>query len=151
MSWLRNSGVQQTAMVVSLCLFAGCETLYDAGVPGMERFVDLESKAQEEEQHRKKYLEDKDPEAIRWLLANRIQSGQTLEEVGRIFGEKGIREHNDNWLTTDGIGYRTDDKAYKWGPDREGKSIYLVFREGILVNFDPHEFEEPEIPDDFGE
>jgi hypothetical protein len=35
---------------------------------------------------------------------------------------------------------RQGDATFKWGPDRAGRSIYLIFRDDHLVNFDPHEF-----------
>ena len=121
----------------------GCESLYDAGVPGMERFVDLKSRAAEEEQHRRSYQVDKSPEALQWLLANRVDAGMTLAEVNRILGEEGVREFSDSWIKTKGGHYHSGDTAYKWSSDSEGKTLYLVFRDGRLVNFDRSAFRDP--------
>lgn len=118
---------------------SGCETLYEAGVPRMSGFVDLESRRQEAEHFREQYVEDKSPAAMRWLLVNQIRSGMTLDEVNHVFGHEGRPEYNDLWITTKGGHYRRGDQVYKWLPDSEGNVPYLVFREGMLVNFDPSE------------
>ena len=97
----------------------------------------------EEQKYREAFLVDKDPEAMRWLMANRLHSGMTVAQVGLAFGEDGEREYNDRWIKTKGGQYRTGDKAYRWGPDNLGNSMYLVFRENQLVNYDPREYEEP--------
>ncbi|MFN0196201.1 MAG: hypothetical protein ACKVT0_05615 [Planctomycetaceae bacterium] len=94
------------------------------------------------EKYRERYQETREPDAICWLLAHEIHSGMSLDDVNRTLGENGVREENSSWLTTNGGNYRTDDDVYRWGPDSEGGTIYLVFRENHLVNFDPHEFED---------
>ena len=65
---------------------SGCETLYDAGVPGMESFVNLKARAAEEEEYRQQYQSARSPGAMQWLLANRVASGMSVAEVGKIFG-----------------------------------------------------------------
>ncbi|MEX1232710.1 MAG: hypothetical protein WEB58_20860 [Planctomycetaceae bacterium] len=94
------------------------------------------------EKHRQTYQSERTPESICWLLANQIHSGMSLEEVNDVLGENGIREINSRWITSNGGNYRTDDVAYRWGPDSEGGTVILVFRENRLVNFNPSEFEE---------
>lgn len=139
----RSSSVIFALCACTFALVAGCESLHEAGVPGMKRFVDVESRVQEEERQRTLYLTDRSPAAMQWLLHHRLRSGMTRVEIDHIFGEEGVREFGDRWLKTNGGYYRSGDKVYKWGPDSEGRSIYLVFREGVLINFDPNEFADP--------
>lgn len=94
------------------------------------------------EKHRQRYQSEREPESICWLLANEIHSGMLLEEVNRVLGENGVREQNSRWITSNGGNYRADDVAYRWGPDAKGGTVYLLFREGKLVNFDPKQFED---------
>ena len=129
-------------LLVSL-LPIGCESLHDAGVPGTEAFIDSGSRAAEEEAHRRMYQEQRSPAAMQWLLAHRVHSGMSVADVGGIFGEEGVREYNDLSIKTNGGHYRTGDQIYRWGPDSSGQTVYLVFRDGNLVNFDPNEFREP--------
>lgn len=89
---------------------------------------------------RRRYQAERDPSAARWLLAHAIQRQMTVKEINEVFGEDGVRVHDDSSLKR-GNGYREDDTVYRWGPDRDGRDIYLVFRSGRLVNFDPKEFE----------
>ncbi len=121
-------------------LISGCEALYEAGVTGMAPFVDFEPRIREEEKHRKEYQEHGSPAALRWLLANRIQAGMSVAEVEKVLGQTATREFNDTWLKTKGGHYRSGDSTYKWGPDSEGRTLYLVFREGKLVNFNPRDY-----------
>lgn len=126
------------ALCTALC---GCEALQEAGVPGMEPFIDNTARQEEEQKYRDQFLIEKDPEALKWLLENRIHSGMTVNDVDKILGEPGEREFSDRWIKNDGDGrYRASDKVYRWGPDNQGRSIYLVFRENLLVNFDPLDY-----------
>jgi hypothetical protein len=130
-------------LIAACCCTIGCETLYEAGVPGMDRFIDFDGRAREEESFRVQFQEERSPAAMQWLLANRIQTGMTVSEVGHVFGEAGTREFHDSGLKVKGGNYRIGDQTYYWGPDSSGRSIYLIFREGTLVNFDPNEFRDP--------
>ena len=96
----------------------------------------------EEEQHRQSYQKSRDPEDLRWLLANRISSGMSVSEVGRIIGQEGRRLYDDTWIKKGGGYYQSGDEAWKWEQDRNGQSLILVFREGRLVNFDPADYAE---------
>jgi len=128
--------------MIVLCLVAasGCESLYNAGVPGMERFVDVGFRARESEKNRERYQQNRDPKAMLWLLEHRVSSGMTVADVNQVFGEDGERQFDSQRLTTGEGEYQTGDVVYKWGPDSKGNAAYLVFREGHLVNFDPHEY-----------
>lgn len=90
--------------------------------------------------HRYQFQTERDPAALTWLLANGIHNGQSIAEVGQILGETGEREYADRELKTTGDGhYLETDVAYRWGPDANGRTIILFFRDGKLVNFDPSE------------
>ena len=121
-------------------LAAGCESLDTAGVSLTARPADDGSGSRSEEQYRRQYQTSRDPEAMRWLLAHRIESGMSVVDVNHVLGEEGTRALNDRWVKTNGGHYRSGDVVYKWGPENQGKSVYLVFRDGHLVNFDPNEY-----------
>jgi hypothetical protein len=92
------------------------------------------------ESERRRYQADRDPAALRWLLAHGVHRQMTVKEISAVLGEDAVRVHDDTWLKR-GSAYREDDTVYRWGPDRNGRDIYLVFRDGRLINFDPKEFE----------
>jgi hypothetical protein len=89
---------------------------------------------------RRHYQVDRDPAALRWLLVHCVHRAMTVKEINIALGEDAIRVHDDTWIKR-GNGYREDDTVYRWGPDKNGRNIYLVFREGKLINFDPKDFE----------
>jgi hypothetical protein len=89
---------------------------------------------------RRRYQVDRDPAAMRWLLAHCVHRAMTVKEINDALGEDSVRVHDDTWVKR-GNGYREDDTVYRWGPDKNGRNVYLVFREGKLINFDPKEFE----------
>lgn len=124
------------AMLLAAC---GCGSLERPQFPGLGAPAGTNS-AKEEEDYRTRYQTQRDPEALAWLLANRLQTGMSLQEVERVLGEDGVREANDLWIKTGGGHYRAGDVIYHWGPDNEGKRVYLGFREELLVNFDPREY-----------
>lgn len=123
-------------------LGSGCESLNGASLMRLGMPVGRAEGFRAEEDHRQSFQTEGDSEAMRWLLANRVESGLSVAEVNRVFGQEGEREFGDNWLKTNGGHLRADDVVYKWGPDRDGHSVYLGFRDGRLVNFDPSEFRE---------
>ena len=53
----------------------------------------------------------------------------------------------DSRYTRNGGHYRENDVLYKWGPDNEGRTILLAFRDDKLVNFDPDFFESSDFSD----
>lgn len=125
-------------------ILAGCET------PGWaerldEAFTfspgkDAGHYREEGERHRKKYAATHDREALHWLLRHCIEPGMSYHDVCRALGEDGVRESRDNWIKNNGGNYQVGDDAYAFGPDNHGQTLYLVFRDDKLVNFDPREF-----------
>jgi len=96
--------------------------------------------ARKESESRLLYLKEGDPQAMRWLLGHRLETGMTLADVNKVFGQVGVEETNDSWIKKNNARYRRNDETYRWGPDSQGQSVYLVFRDDQLVNFDPTEF-----------
>ena len=64
----------------------------------------------------------------------------TVAEVDDVLGEAGQREFEDRKLKAGNPAFRANDKAYRWGPDSSGRAIFLIFRDGKLLNYDPKEF-----------
>ena len=128
-----------------LCLFVvavvGCQAMGEMGVPGMSSYVPRSKAIAQQEKYRTAYQTDRDPQARKWLMANRLQNGMSVSEVNSVFGEDGVRQYDDTRFKTKGGNYRSSDKAYKWGPASDGSSTILFFRDDHLVNFDPVEFE----------
>lgn len=94
-----------------------------------------------EEEHRHDYIANHSRKSLRWLLAHRVKPGMSYEQVCHVLGEDGTREERDRWLKTKGINIRIDDDVYSFGPDSDGRNLYLFFREDRLINFDPTDFE----------
>ena len=91
--------------------------------------------------HRRRFQQDRTSADFRWLLANATRTGMSPKDVGEVLGESGQKVMNDTWIKSSGGHYRASDEVYKWGPDDEGKTVYLIFRDNQLVNFDPSEFQ----------
>ena len=125
------------AIALSTC---GCSTVTGAG--SLASLFDTESRQREEEDHRSSYQETRSPADLQWLMRNCVESGMTPTEINGVLGEQGQRVYDDKWIKTRGGHYHAGDDTWKWGPDREGNSVYLVFRSNKLVNFDPNEFAE---------
>lgn len=124
-------------------LLAGCET--SGWAHKLERAFSSrpQTTSADEERYRRKYVGNHDRQALYWLLRHRIDSGMAYGEVCRVLGEEGTRESRDNWIKTNGGNYQLGDDAYAFGPDSDGQTLYLVFRDDKLVNFDPTEFNTP--------
>lgn len=116
---------------------AGCEAMHDAGVPGMAEFIDSETPRREEAARRTAYQETRSPKALSWLLKNRVRTGMTIREVSEVLGEDGVEEPGADWIRNSGP-FNQGDDVYRWGPDAKGHTIYLVFRQKKLVNFNPY-------------
>ncbi|MCA8987485.1 MAG: hypothetical protein KDA78_07585 [Planctomycetaceae bacterium] len=114
-----------------LC-FAGCQTTMESLLP----FGDSQASFEVAEQHRQRFQETRHPDEIRWLLRNHVHNGMSRAEVDGVLGEDGNREFNDTKFLDEGGLYRSDDIAYRWGPDRDGNVYILVFRDDHLINFD---------------
>lgn len=124
--------------LVLLSSLAGCESsgwntrLMEAFSPDQSPNADIEEK------HRTAYALDRSREDLYWLLANRVDAGMARQQVDGILGEEGVREPNGQWAR--GGDFQVNDDVYRYGPDSTGQSVYLVFREGHLVNYDPEDF-----------
>jgi len=99
-----------------------------------------EQERRNEEAHRKRYRETHDRKSLHWLLSHRVETGMSYKDVCKIVGEDGTREARDNWLKSKGATYQLGDDIYAFGPDSEGQTVYLAFREDMLVNYDPLDF-----------
>ena len=140
-------GSVATALTGVLILFlTGCGTVSVPKIPDMGDMFGEKSGLRDEEEHRRDFQSTRDPADLRWLLANRISSGMSVSEVGRIVGEEGRRVYDDNWIKKGGGYYQSGDEAWKWEQDRNGQSLILVFRESRLVNFDPSDYEKEADP-----
>ena len=121
-------------------LFWGCETVGKGSSQAFAKSTSDDAPKRTAESERRRYQADRDPAALKWLLAHCIHRNMMVKEINNVVGEDGVRVRDDTWLKR-GNGYREDDTVYRWGPDRNGRDIYLIFRGGHLVNFDPAEFE----------
>lgn len=120
-------------------LLAGCETLHNAGVPGLEQYVKDEA-AITAPKYREQFQVDRDPVAFNWLLRNRVRTGMTVGEVSEALGDSGEEFLNSQGLKKNANEYQTTDVAYRWGPDSQGRSVILFFRDGKLIQFNPNDF-----------
>jgi hypothetical protein len=134
------SGRGFVGVVVLAALLAtlggGCE-MPDLARGSRERILAEASAAAE---RREKFLAEGDPQAVRWLLANRIGSGMTRDDVEETLGQHGERVYEDDWLKSGTLGVLQTDEAYRWGPDSAGQTYYLFFRDDRLVNHNPAEY-----------
>jgi len=94
-------------------------------------------------QRRAAYIEHHNREDLYWLLQNCVTTGMGVHEVAGVVGETPELEPHSQWLKQ--ADFRVDDKVYKFGPDSQGQSVYLLFREGRLINHNPDEYR----PDEF--
>jgi hypothetical protein len=130
-------------LMTAAAVFAsiGCESINGPTLPGTEVLLYPSEHRRQTEEHRRKFQTDQDPRSIDWLLSHVVRNGMTLDEVNQIIGCQGEPEYSGQWLLAKGKSYRADDRPYKWGPDSEGRTVYLVFREGYLTNFNPEDFD----------
>ncbi|MBT4864108.1 MAG: hypothetical protein HON53_03170 [Planctomycetaceae bacterium] len=128
------------APVVLLLVLAGCEGGPASSFSGLRSTSGTSPDEKTEMEYRSEYQAERDPEALGWLLANRIRQGMGVGEVNEILGQDGTREFDDRKLKAGNPAYRADDIAYRWGPDSGGRAVYLLFREDKLLNFDPQQF-----------
>jgi hypothetical protein len=139
-----QAGKPTGRLVVLLSLFAliaGCESL-----TGSQSTFSSSSgnRAAEVEARRSRFLKSREPADLQWLLSNAVRSGMSRGEVSQALGESGQLVRDDSRFKRNGGHYRENDTIWKWGPDSRGQSIFLAFRGGKLVNFDPDEFAETE-------
>lgn len=128
-----------TALSLSI-LAAGCGGPGRLDLPGTISGADRQAQFHSEAEHRRRFQDDGDPAAIRWLKAHRLRPGMSIDEVNDVFGRDGVHVVADRRFKDGGSLYHRDDVVYRWGPDADGVNHYLVFREGKLVNYEPEEF-----------
>ena len=103
--------------------------------PAQERFTTGEA-----QEYRSQFQIEQDPKAMTALLAHLVENGMTVAAVNDALGESGERYHDDQELKKNAGQYQQTDIAFKWGPDSNGRSVILFFRDGKLINFDPADF-----------
>ncbi len=120
-------------------VLVGCETLHQAGVPGLEQYVKDED-AIAAPNYRERFQVDRDPAAFSWLMRHRVRTGMTVAEVSEALGDSGEEFSSSQDLKKGLTEYQTTDVAFRWGPDSEGRSVILFFRDGRLIQFNPNDF-----------
>ena len=128
------------AAALALAAVAGCESPAWTRTLSDSFAAKSESEPHNEDWHRRQYQENRSRKSLHWLLAHRLQTGMTYKEVTRVLGDDGERETKDREILTQGGPYRVGDEGYSFGPDSEGQSVILYFRDDKLINFDPAEF-----------
>jgi hypothetical protein len=143
----RSTGMSTTkglllagALCAAATLFVGCTATGMTTPQALAKASPEDSAKKTPDSQRRLYQVERDPAALRWLLAHCVHRQMSVKEINDAIGEDSARVHDDTWVKR-GNGYREDDTVYRWGPDKNGRNVYLVFREGKLINFDPKEFE----------
>ncbi|RMG41361.1 MAG: hypothetical protein D6725_01465 [Planctomycetota bacterium] len=116
--------------LLALIASAGC-----AGPLRLSPFATASPQMAESAELRRRFVVERSPEAIRTLLREHVERGMTLEEVQAVLGEPGERVYDDAAIKRGSPLIHQADVIYRWGPDRNGRSYYLAFREGKLVHF----------------
>ena len=128
-------------MLMLACLvLSSCETLKAPGSAADWFARNNKGHEREVQSYRTQWQTRRDGEAIRWLLATQIHNGLTPEEVNERLGDSGELEINTKEFARQGDGFRVDDQFYRYGPDKQGRSHYLGFRDGKLINFDSERY-----------
>ena len=133
--------VLQTLSLLVVALLSGCETLEQSSLGRMLPFGAKTNHSPQATEHRQKFLNERDPDAFRWLLSHRLHNEMSVQQVEHELGESGERRNDDREYKTNGGYYQTTDVGYQWGPDRQGHTVVLFFRDGKLINFDPDELQ----------
>jgi len=133
-----------TSFAILIVWTSGCSSALRSDMSPFKAFRGGDESEKVATEMRQRFLVERDSKALAWLLQNRVHNEQTVHEVGQILGEPGERLSNDGeYKRHSGFYYETD-VGYQWGPDQNGRSIVLFFRDGKLVHFDPKEFRSPE-------
>jgi hypothetical protein len=130
--------------VLAVTATTGCEiALRSLKLPGgPPTSGELEAEAQQAGRQRKRFRETQDAAALRWLLAKRVRTGMALAEVNRELGQDGNRRYEDAKFKARNIGVRQTDETWEWGPDKNGTTYVLFFRNDRLMNFDPSQYDD---------
>jgi hypothetical protein len=130
-----------------LPIASGCGT---AGLIGFLDEIEHPRIAKEEiETRRTRFVQNRDPDAFRWLLGHMLDNGMTLADVNQALGEPGELVYDDQEIKTDNEKLLQTDLVYRWGPTSDGKSVALYFRDGRLIHFHRKHFAASEPPDSF--
>lgn len=129
-------------LILGASFVAGCESMADWEQAGTHAAAGRIEAAKEAESYRKRYQSNHDGESLRWLLAQELRNGLTLDEVNQAIGEVGEREPNSQQFKVKGARLRIDDELYKYGPDNNGKTYYLAFRDGALIQYDRRQYDD---------
>lgn len=130
--------------LVALAAVLGCQTLHNAGVPGLEDYVKPDPvQVEMARSNRDKFAIDRDHKALYWLLSKKVSNGMKLAEVEDVLGSPGEEASEFKGANSDGI-HQTTDSAFKWGPDSEGCSVVIWFRDGHVCNFNPKDYRNPD-------
>ncbi len=92
-----------------------------------------------EEQYREEYAATRSAKSMRWLFSHCVEMGMSYKQVCQIMKEEGTPVTGERHLLAGGS-YRLGDDVYAFGPDTNGKTVYLVFRDDRLINYDRSEF-----------
>lgn len=130
-------------LILGAGLFAaGCGPIPDwddANTNAAARRVEATKEA---DSYRKHYQAHHDGESLRWLLSHELCNGLSLDKVNLALGEEGEREFNSQQFKVKGGLLRVDDELYKYGPDNSGKTYYLAFRDGNLIQYDRRQYDD---------
>ncbi|WP_417381726.1 hypothetical protein [Gimesia sp.] len=141
MANLRCVAPWMVCSIIMLLAGSGCETLPEWDSESMATTHKAEKRVSQAEEYRTRFQTKRDPKALNWILKNRLYSGMPRNSVEKELGEEGEFQEASKWLKATGGTFRTSDEAYRWGPDESGRSVYLIFRDDVLVNFDPKDFD----------
>jgi hypothetical protein len=122
-------------------LISGCESPSWTHSLNESFHAQEEGRPRTEEEHRREYIATHNRKSMRWLLAHCVNPGMSYQKVCHVLGEDGKHEERDRWLKTGGVNIRIDDEVYSFGPDSDGRMLYLFFRDDRLINFNPEDFQ----------
>ncbi|WP_166827025.1 hypothetical protein [Thalassoroseus pseudoceratinae] len=120
----------------------GLATLCGCGNPPIFDFgkANAEAAAAELDKHRTQFRSEGDSDSLRWLFANQLATGMSLDQVSEILGKPGEQVHGDTYIKAKVSGVRRTDETYRWGPDNKGQVYYLFFRDEKLTAFNPDDY-----------
>ncbi|MFQ5732397.1 MAG: hypothetical protein ACE5KM_10655 [Planctomycetaceae bacterium] len=133
----------RSILAIVCAVLTGCGGgLQKMKLPGIPNAEQLQAAEREEHRQSEKYQTSGDRKAFRWLLANRVRQGMTLDEVNRILGRDGKRVYEDARYKALTEGVRRSDETYQWRGAE--KSFILFFRNERLVNHKPSQYADAE-------
>jgi len=91
----------------------------------------------EEITHRSRYQATRSSADLEWLMKNRIENGLTVDSVNNILGQKGKALDAENQVSQASASSGSKDGTYEYGPDDQGRTYHLTFRNSRLVEYTP--------------